>query len=108
MRAGKLRHQIVIQNMIESHNSYAEVETSWVDYATVYAAIEPIQGREFFAALQVNAETTVRIRIRYLSGVTKKSRVTFEGRIYNIQSIIDADERHREMQLMCSEGVNDG
>ncbi|MFU9078112.1 head-tail adaptor protein, partial [Proteus sp. LHD240705] len=35
-------------------------------------------------------------------------RIVWGKRLFNIISIIDPDERHRELQLMCKEGVNDG
>lgn len=109
MRSGKLRHRVTLQTQVETQNSFGEQETlSWQDYATVWGAVEPLQGREFFTAMQVNAETTVRIRIRYMTGVTSRMRVSFDSRIYNIKSIIDPDERNRELQLMCSEGISQG
>jgi SPP1 family predicted phage head-tail adaptor len=105
MRAGQLRHKVVIQENVPSRDGYgAEVE-SWDEYATVWAAIEPIRGREFWESQQINAEVTARITIRYLAGVTPKMRILHGTRIFEILSVINPEERNRELQLMVKENV---
>lgn len=77
----------------------------------MYAAVEPINGREYFTAQQINAETKVRIRIRYgseISALSQDWRVTYDGKTYDIQSIIHPQEIKQEVILMCGEGVNLG
>ena len=43
--------------------------------------------------------------MRYLSGIVPKMRVKVGSRIFDILSIINVDERNRELQLMCRESV---
>ncbi|MBG2804208.1 phage head closure protein, partial [Proteus mirabilis] len=57
---------------------------------------------------QVQSEATTRILIRYIADIDTSMRIVWGKRIFNIISIIDPYERHRELQLMCKEGVNDG
>lgn len=109
MRCEILRNRIKIMHQPESQNSYGEEVsdiTQWTEYAEVYASIEPIQGREFFSAQQVNSIVDTRIRIRYLFGVKPNMKVLFDSRIYEIKAVIDVNERHKEMQLMCQEVSN--
>ena len=106
MRSGRLRHRVVIQEVDPTADSLGQPVPAWTEVATVWGSVEPLQGREFFAAQQVNADTTVRIRLRYRSGITPDMRISWDGRIYNILSIIDNREIHADLQLMCSEGVN--
>jgi len=105
MRAGDLRHRITLQQKTETRDSFGAVIETWNDVATLYASIEPLRGKEFFDAQQVNAEVTIRIRIRYRSGVTPNMRVLFGTRTFDIQSVINVDERNREMILMCREVI---
>ena len=106
MRAGTLRHKVVIQKNTPTRDSYgAEVE-AWADYATVWASIEPARGREFWESQQVNAEVTGKIRIRYLEGITPKMRVKHGSRIFEIISVINPEERNRELQLMVKERID--
>lgn len=75
----------------------------WDDFATVWANIRPLRGREYFEAAAVNAETTVKMLIRYRPGITPDMRVVYNGRIYNIQAVIDVYEGRRQLELMCKE-----
>ena len=107
MRAGTMRHKVVIQqNVPTEKDSYGAEVDNWTDYATVWASIEPARGREFWESQQVNAEVTGRIRIRYLGGITPKMRVKHGNRIFDIVSVINPEERNRELQLMVKESVN--
>jgi len=103
MNPGELRHRITIQQLSSSQDTYGENVDTWVDVATVYAAVNPISGRELFAAEKENSEITHRVKIRYRSGITPDMRVLFEGREFSIMYVIDYKERHIELQLMCKE-----
>ncbi|MGB9780623.1 phage head closure protein [Caldanaerobacter sp.] len=105
MNIGELRHRITIQQPVESSNTFGEVEKTWQDVATVWASIEPLRGREYFNSQQINAEVTTQIRIRYRPGIKPKMRVVYGERIFDIQSVIDVEERHKEIHLMCKEVV---
>lgn len=108
MKIGKLRHRITLQEYTSSRDSFgAEVET-WSDTATVWASIEPLSGREYFAAQQVNAEISTKITLRYRSSVKPTMRVLYEGRVYEILSVINAGERNRELILICKEVPGSG
>jgi SPP1 family predicted phage head-tail adaptor len=104
MRIGDLRHRITIQQLTPTQNGLDSTEVP-ADFATVWAAIEPLSGREYFAAQQVNAEVTCRIRMRYLAGVTPSMQVKFGERTFAIESVINVEERNRELQLMVKEVV---
>lgn len=101
MRAGQLRHSIVIQRQASSLNSYAENEGTWSPWATVRAGIEPLSGRELIASGQNLAQQNVRIVIRYRSGVTAQMRVVWGTNLYNIQAVINPEHRNAMLELMC-------
>ena len=105
MRAGKLRHRITIETPTETRNAYGEPEVTWGTFKEVWASVEPIRGREFWRAQEQQARVTTRIRIRYLADVTPKMRIVFGSKTYIINAIIDQEERHAEMQLICEEMV---
>ncbi|MFA5866915.1 MAG: phage head closure protein [Actinomycetota bacterium] len=105
MRAGQLRHKIVIQQVLLSQDAYGASVETLSTFATVWTSIEPISGREYFDSAKLNAEITHRIRIRYTAGITPDMKVLFGSRTFDILSIIDREERNREMELMCAEVV---
>jgi SPP1 family predicted phage head-tail adaptor len=105
MRIAKLRHSIAIERVTETQDTDGSVVETWSPYATVHASIEPMSGREYFAAQSTQADETHRISLRYLSGVTPKMRVNYASRIFDILSVINVNERNRELQLMCRECI---
>ena len=103
MDFSKLRHKITIQKSISTIDSFGSEVNAWSDVCTVWASIEPIKGREFFAAQKENAETTVRICIRYRTGISADMQILYGNKVFEINAIIDVEERHIELQLMCKE-----
>lgn len=91
-----------------TRDAYGGEVKNWQPVATVWAAVEPLSGREFFAASQVNAEVTGRIRIRYMAGVRPTMRAVLGERVFEILAVIDPQERHEELQLMVKEVLADG
>lgn len=107
INAGRLRKRVTIQQSSLAGNTYGEQTKTWTTFKQVWAAVEPLQGREFWAGQQVQNETTYRVRIRYLAGVVPQMRILYGTKVLNIQQIINPQERNIELQLMCSEGVID-
>ena len=105
MNAGSLRHRFVIKTAQEIENTFGEIVETPLTFATVWASIEPLSGRELFQAQQVQAEVTHRVRMRYLAGVTAKMTGLFGTREFQILSVINPEERNRELVLMCKEQV---
>lgn len=103
MRSESLRNKITIQQQTNSQDSSGQLIPMWSNFVTVWASVEPISGREFFAADRLNSQITTRIRIRYLSGIIPAMRCVFGTHIYEIQSVIDIEVRHKEIELMCSD-----
>jgi SPP1 family predicted phage head-tail adaptor len=101
MKAGKLRQQITIERASQTQNEYGEIVEGWETVGTFPASVEPINGREYFAAQAVQSEVTTRIRMRYKPGILVTDRVTHGGTVYNIQSVINPEMRNEELILMC-------
>jgi len=108
MNPGKLGHRVTLQEYKEVVDQYGTpIDQGWQDVATVWASVEPIRGREYVLLQNTQSELTTRIRIRYRAGITPAMRVLYGTRGFDIQSVIDPEERHIELQLMCIERVGD-
>lgn len=103
MQAGKLRHRVELHSASTDRSDYGEQTETWSKYDTVWASIEPLQGRELMHAQQISAEITHLARMRYNSSAATEHRVIFGARTLEIISIINPEERNREMVLMCKE-----
>jgi len=105
MQAGKLRQRIVIEEQSAGQDTFGQGSVTWTAWATVWAAVEPLAGREYLAARQVQEGVTTRVTIRYRDDVTAGKRITWGTHVYDISSVI-ADPMHaRQMELMCTEVI---
>lgn len=103
VNAGKLDKRITLQSAAESRDAHGQPIETWSDVATVWAAVEPLRGREFFAARQFSAETTHKVTMRNRTGVSPKWRVLLGVRTFRIESVINPLERSESLELMCAE-----
>jgi SPP1 family predicted phage head-tail adaptor len=71
----------------------------------VWAAVEPLSGRELLAAQQAQSEVTLRVRMRFRSDVTAAMQLLHGNKTYEVASVIDLKGRRRELELMCKEIV---
>lgn len=101
MRAGELRNRVTIERSSDPSNWGATA--AWSTYATVWAKVEPVSGREYTEGRLVQSELTHTVTIRCLSGVKADMRINFEGRYLRIVTVKNVDERNRELELMCTE-----
>lgn len=102
MRAGQLRQRIAIEEKTAVQDANGEETITWVNWATVYAAVEPLRGDEYLAARTQAASVDTRIRVRYRDGVTTDTmRVAHGADVYDIEAVLHLQERNRELQLMC-------
>jgi SPP1 family predicted phage head-tail adaptor len=105
MQVGKLRHSIKLQHRTESQAPDGSVTYTWTTYATVWAAIKPISGKEAFIAEQAKVDADYEITIRYNSAVISTDRVLFGARIFDINYPKNIEERNEWLILLCKEAV---
>jgi head-tail adaptor len=106
MRAGELRHEIVIEESTEvTVNGYTK--RTWTEFCRIAAGWKEEAGDEIIAGDTVIARRRGYWKCRYLAGVTEKMRVKFEDelkdRYYQIMTVEDVMEKHRELRIRCFE-----
>jgi len=99
-------HMVVLQRRGSAQDEVGQTREVWSELRREWASIEPISGREFFAASGERAEVTHRLRVAYGSGVMARDRALSGSRIFDIRSVINVEERNRELELMCTEVVS--
>lgn len=103
MNPGELKHRITIQQLENVQNTFGEQKAGWIDVTTRWASIEPLIGRQYFAAEMVNSEITHKIKLRYVKGILPSMQVLYKTRKFQIISVINYQEKNCELQLMCKE-----
>lgn len=121
LKASDLNRRITIQRKVRTEDEAGYPipgAKEWEDLCTLWAAREPLRGREFFAAAAVQQENTTRFRIRFREGITADMRlingeVNVNGqekeRVYNIYAVLDDPHGDRtETHLMTTEELQNG
>ena len=106
---GKMRHRIKFQSYTGTQDEFGDPnildDSNWTDTASMWAAIDPISGREFYEAQQSQSEVSHKLRCRYRAGLTTAMRIVCGKRKFKILSIINWEERGESLLIMCKELV---
>ena len=110
MRGGDLRHQITIQVKSSVPDGMGGHIATWNTFATCFAAIWPVSGKELDQNAQLATLVTHRVRIRYLAGLPQPIKpgtmqILYNSRIFNVQSVINWEERNIQLDMLCLELV---
>ena len=108
IRTGDLNRRITLQARNTALDTWGQQTTTWTDLLTCWASIAPLSGRELELAKAINAAISHEITILYRPGVTASHRAVYQGRVLNIEAVLDPNMAHEVLQLMCSEGLNPG
>ena len=133
MRAGRLRHLIILQEPISSRSRIKQYtdsglmgpgffiffqyqEESITSYESMeksipaYASIEPVSSRSRIIKHQYYLDTTHEVTLRYSSDIVDINnswRISFGSRIFIITGVIDVNEHNQTILLHCKEGLRE-
>ena len=107
------RHRVALENPADpqpdGEGGYTE---AWhaLDPPTWDCAIQAASMRDIerMVAGPVQATSTHLVRGRYHPGITTETRLLFRGRVLQVQSVADVDERQVALILVCAEVTGGG
>lgn len=103
MNIGNLNKRITIEKSTSTQNTYGEQVQTWTKLRECWSRVEPVQGKEYYTAKQTASELDIKFVIRYTTvDITPKSRLIYDSKEYNVNSIINLAEGNRELHLYCS------
>jgi SPP1 family predicted phage head-tail adaptor len=107
VRAGKLRKRVIVEVSTETISSDGQPLIEWQTFAERYASVEPIEttGREYLQGAAIEADITHTVTMRWFAGVTPKHRINYGGRMLEIYSTADVEERGRRLVCFCKEQI---
>ena len=103
INAGNLTDRIVIEQASETRNAVGEVTLSWATFATVWADVQALSGREAERYGQMVGFTGHKVTIRALPGVKPAMRIVYNGTRTLEIGAINEYERGWYMELICTE-----
>lgn len=99
MNPGDFDQRITIQNVTESVDTFGQRVQSFSTLANVWAKVEEKSGFEGEQSNQIVAERKVQFLIRWRNDINERMRVSYRSKIYEIESIINGDERQHTMRI---------
>jgi SPP1 family predicted phage head-tail adaptor len=123
IEAGRLRHRVRLERydyLLDSNGNVVQDPTTgetpreWQEVATVWAAVEPVSGREFIMSQAIQSQVTARLTIRHRDDVDASMRAVHarSGRpdvVYNIKAVLaDLESGLSYLTLPCSQGTGNG
>ena len=105
---GQLRHYITIQEeTATARNDYNETTETWgtLTDGQIWARVESLAGQELIEARQVHGNVSHKVTARWLDGVERQMRVVHDGRVFNIESVLNVEERDWIMVIYATEAV---
>lgn len=112
MKAGKLRHRIIIERPVEVEDEGGGRVRSWLAaesyVGTFWGSIDGRTGRERYHAQQIESVYSHLITMRYRPGIEPEMRARHGAHVYNIRAALDPDGTRRELLLFVEEEGPDG
>ena len=103
MRAGRLNRRISIRKSTSSPDSYGGQIPTWSTFLNdAWAQVRPLSMREMWQADQVSSPIDTEFLLRYATGITPSMIVVYDGKEYNLHSVIDVGDKHTELRILAS------
>ena len=105
MNAGKLRHKITVTQTAKTLDQYGiETETT-TTLRTCWAAVEHRNPSEKWAHGAIEPNITDLFTVRYSADITRKMRVAYSGKVYDIEGVEDIRDEHKYLLIQAREVV---
>ena len=97
--AHRLNRRVTIQQLSTAQDPLGQPVQTWATVAEVWAEVKDVSGREYIAAGGVKNSADTKITVRHIAGLVPAMRVLCGANAYNIEAVLDQD--NRTLLLMC-------
>jgi SPP1 family predicted phage head-tail adaptor len=109
VKAGDLRHLILVQSRDAGADAAGQPLQTWTDMASVWADIRGANGLNTIKAslggVEINAYS---FRIRYRTDLDAAKRVVYGGQNFDVKQVRHDFAKREWTDLVCEVGGNDG
>lgn len=103
MLTGKMRRMVTIRTNARAPDGMGGYTETPADIDNIPARIQPLEGNEKLRAMQTGMTAPHQFTLRYRSDIRGASTLVYDGRTFDIQSIVDPEEKHRELVILADE-----
>lgn len=102
---GDLNTEIILQDRAITEPLFGDpdFDENFTDTATVWAAVNTVDGKTFFDGVSTDTNITHEIFIRYDATVTAETWIELGGQRIDILRVQNLEERNQFMKLICSD-----
>ncbi|HIG0362060.1 phage head closure protein [Clostridium sporogenes] len=102
---GEMRHRITIQkyNTYQNENGF-DIE-KWIDYKTVWAGMNNLWGKEFYAAKATNSENTIEFIVRYSKDLEKINSKEYRIKTIKDKNAIKEKDKYRYFDITFIDNI---
>jgi SPP1 family predicted phage head-tail adaptor len=104
-RIGELNRRLEIQAPTKAPDGMGAFTTTWKTLDTVWAELKPLRGNELLEAMQVNANVSGKIIIRYRQNMRMSWRGKIGNRIFNFKGMVNPEDDKKTLEIMVTEQV---
>ena len=102
---GAMRHKIIIQQVTSTTDAGGGRSVAWSNYKTVFAHVQQLSAQVKYDTGIVEEKGLYEFTMRFLTGVSTRNRISFDSKLFNIDSVINMDERKKYIVIRAKEGV---
>lgn len=106
IRAGTLRHKILIQRAANTTGSMGSVKSTWNNIKITRASINPTTGTEWFINESIVNDVDSFIILRK-TDLIPADRIIYNSRIFNIVRVLDDRERRNSLLVLAKERIGE-
>ena len=99
---GRLKNKIMIYRKTTVTTEIGSDKEVYAPLKAVYAEIRPLRGKEYLESVQLEHRISYKITIRY-TDINETDYIKYQDKFFDIESVIDVENRHRDIELMCNE-----
>jgi SPP1 family predicted phage head-tail adaptor len=100
--SGDLWARVTIETPTSAQNEMGEATLTWATFATVWADVQPLSGREAERYGEVVGLSAYKITMRYLPGMSTKMRFVYDDRTLEIGQLNERERRWIH-EAICTE-----
>ena len=106
IRPGQLRHRVTFLRRVPGQDAMGQPNENFTPMFTAWAAVDPLNGREFFGALHYVDEVDSEIRLRYAphADLRASDRAQVDGEqggVYDIQAVLAPEQRGSVLRVLA-------
>ncbi len=108
MTGGKLRSFVHIERPEDTQEPAGQGKIQWLPFTKAWGWFENMSATAAQSGQTIEQARSWRFHTRFREGIDKSMRLVYRGRVFDIQAILNPDERNEEVVLMVQEGLKPG